>query len=284
MNYRHQFLSVLLAAVGCSSVALGGGSAYWVELDNSVQPITGSPTGLDDGAYDGTVYRTFDLYVELPPAWDTGDPADNLVTAIYFGIIGPNAGLAYDGAVFQSELGSDRVARNEQVFGFIEQLYFDIAIAIEDAELPQVAVSWGPELFKGSWNPGIDPGPVAPAADGTCFIMRVTISADATVLGGECLVIDRRLEPPCDHPLCDPIPDPSLYVHTIPNAFQELECLGDINWDGVIDTADLGRLIRSFGEGWGDEAFNPRADFTRDGVVDTADLGRLIARFGQTCE
>jgi len=54
-------------------------------------------------------------------------------------------------------------------------------------------------------------------------------------------------------------------------------CDADINNDGVIDTADLGSLIGSFGGGAGP------ADINGDGVVDTADLGVLIANFGLDC-
>lgn len=49
---------------------------------------------------------------------------------------------------------------------------------------------------------------------------------------------------------------------------------GDINGDGVVDTADLGILIGAFGTMGGP------ADLNNDGVVDTADLGILISNFG----
>ena len=57
-----------------------------------------------------------------------------------------------------------------------------------------------------------------------------------------------------------------------------LECVsglvGDLNNDGVVDTADLGILIGAFGTA------DPIADINGDGIVDTADLGILIAAFG----
>ncbi len=52
---------------------------------------------------------------------------------------------------------------------------------------------------------------------------------------------------------------------------------GDINADCVVDTADLGGLIGTFG------GPGPFGDINGDGVVDTADLGALIGNFGQTC-
>ena len=49
---------------------------------------------------------------------------------------------------------------------------------------------------------------------------------------------------------------------------------GDINLDGVVDTADLGLLIGNFGTS------NDTGDINGDGLVDTADLGLLIGNFG----
>lgn len=57
----------------------------------------------------------------------------------------------------------------------------------------------------------------------------------------------------------------------------QIDCLGDINLDGVIDTADLGFLIAAFG------GASPASDLNEDGIVDTADLGLLIALFGSSC-
>jgi hypothetical protein len=55
------------------------------------------------------------------------------------------------------------------------------------------------------------------------------------------------------------------------------ECVGDLNGDGLRDTADLGVLISEFG------LASPKADLNGDGIVDTADLGQLIGVFGQGC-
>jgi hypothetical protein len=54
-------------------------------------------------------------------------------------------------------------------------------------------------------------------------------------------------------------------------------CLADITNDGVVNTADLGGLIGSFGSTSG------IADINGDGIVDTADLGILLGEFGRTC-
>jgi len=52
-------------------------------------------------------------------------------------------------------------------------------------------------------------------------------------------------------------------------------CPQDLNGDGVVDTADLGILLGSFG-------MSGIGDLNLDGVIDTADLGLLIAGFSAT--
>jgi len=51
--------------------------------------------------------------------------------------------------------------------------------------------------------------------------------------------------------------------------------IADLNSDGVVNTADLGILISSFGTP------GPDGDLNGDDIVDTADLGALIAAFAQ---
>jgi len=54
-------------------------------------------------------------------------------------------------------------------------------------------------------------------------------------------------------------------------------CPADLNFDGEINTADLGILIAAFGTS------NPAGDANNDGIVDTADLGMVIAVFDSNC-
>ena len=54
-------------------------------------------------------------------------------------------------------------------------------------------------------------------------------------------------------------------------------CPADLNFDGVVDTADLGLLVGQFGSD------NEQGDINDDDVVDTADLGLLISEFGSGC-
>ena len=56
------------------------------------------------------------------------------------------------------------------------------------------------------------------------------------------------------------------------------ECPADLNDDGVVDTADLGGLLGSFGNtGTPGTVYG---DLNDDGVVDTADMGILLGSFG----
>ena len=280
---RHRLILPSLAAACFAALAPGDGTAIWVELDNSVNPGNGNPTGLDDGSFDGTVYRSFALYVVLPPAWDGSGVEGNCVGAMDFGIVVSNSGLSTDGVFFQAPdpFNSDSVVVNEAAASEQNQVFFDTAVALGTKAITVTswpvadAIVWDEAGVTGAWWPNPAANCVRPDANGAVFVARITVDGAASYLGGQCFVSDYR---------CYECFDPAVYIHTIPNAFLELECLGDINWDGVVDTADLGRLIASFGARWGDADFNPRADFTRDGVVDTADLGRLIQHFGQVCE
>ncbi|MCB9837791.1 MAG: hypothetical protein H6813_00490 [Phycisphaeraceae bacterium] len=57
----------------------------------------------------------------------------------------------------------------------------------------------------------------------------------------------------------------------------EKRLVQDLNGDGIVDSADLGMLIRLF------NTSTPGADFNNDGIVNSADLGSLISVFGQVC-
>ena len=54
----------------------------------------------------------------------------------------------------------------------------------------------------------------------------------------------------------------------------ELDCPGDLDFDGRIDSADIGLML---GE-WG--ASRSIADLDRNGTVDSGDLGLLLGAFG----
>lgn len=54
-------------------------------------------------------------------------------------------------------------------------------------------------------------------------------------------------------------------------------CPGDLNFDGNVDSADLGTVLGDFGSTGGP------SDFNEDGYVDSSDLGFLLANVGP-CE
>ncbi len=58
-------------------------------------------------------------------------------------------------------------------------------------------------------------------------------------------------------------------------------CVGDMNGDDVVNTADLGLLLAVFGQM--NPPAVPLADINGDGVVNTADLGLFLNEFGTDC-
>ena len=68
-----------------------------------------------------------------------------------------------------------------------------------------------------------------------------------------------------------------FFVDDVSITLPGVACMGDLNGDGVIDTADLGILLSLFGTN------NAIGDLNDDGGVDTADLGILLSLFGTGC-
>lgn len=68
--------------------------------------------------------------------------------------------------------------------------------------------------------------------------------------------------------------DPTNYVAISP------PCYGDLNADGVVNTADLTLLLVQFGNS---VAPGTPADINADGVVNTQDLTLLLVNFGRSC-
>jgi hypothetical protein len=56
-------------------------------------------------------------------------------------------------------------------------------------------------------------------------------------------------------------------------------CLGDLDFNGVVDIADLAQLLGNFGAGG---ASYSQGDLTGDGIVDIADLSLLLSEFGSS--
>lgn len=58
---------------------------------------------------------------------------------------------------------------------------------------------------------------------------------------------------------------------------------GDLTMDGLVDQADLGVFLTSYGSCQGQAGWLPAADFDGDGCVDQNDLGVLLAEYGSAC-
>ena len=66
-------------------------------------------------------------------------------------------------------------------------------------------------------------------------------------------------------------------VTVIDKAFHKM---GDVNWDGVIDSTDLELLKAAFGSTPGAPNWNPDCDLNEDGKVDITDIVIAARNFG----
>lgn len=73
-----------------------------------------------------------------------------------------------------------------------------------------------------------------------------------------------------------PFSPPSSITFNFRLRLVEPDCLGDLNGDGQLNSADLGLLIAL----WGTDGSPQGADLNGDGNVDSADLGLLVAFWG----
>lgn len=60
-------------------------------------------------------------------------------------------------------------------------------------------------------------------------------------------------------------------------------CVGDLNADGAVNTADLTIFLGRFGNAATPGSPEAAADFNADGTVNTADLTVFLGRFGSFC-
>ncbi len=60
-------------------------------------------------------------------------------------------------------------------------------------------------------------------------------------------------------------------------------CPGDLDGDGVVNIADLTRLLESYGLDSADAQYFEDADFNRDDAIDLFDLSTLLTYFGTSC-
>jgi len=57
---------------------------------------------------------------------------------------------------------------------------------------------------------------------------------------------------------------------------------GDANQDGIINISDFGILAVAFMKSYGEDGYDPQADFDRNGIVNISDFGLLAVNFMQT--
>ena len=74
----------------------------------------------------------------------------------------------------------------------------------------------------------------------------------------------------------------SSYLDWLDPFLQYLDPIpGDINWDGVVNDADLTIFLPTWGGVMGEPGYSAGSDINRDGVIGQKDLGLLLANFGQ---
>jgi hypothetical protein len=77
--------------------------------------------------------------------------------------------------------------------------------------------------------------------------------------------------------VCNNLPRPNVAGRWIDLGGNTVcDCVGDLNVDGVVNGADLGLMLSS----WGPCGSNCSADLNGDGVVAGADLGLLLSAWG----
>jgi hypothetical protein len=80
----------------------------------------------------------------------------------------------------------------------------------------------------------------------------------------------------------------NLYYHSIVGNLSQIidgtcSCQGDTDESGVVDLADLSRVLSSYGLCINDPGFDSAADLNADACVDLVDLSLLLSRFGTSC-
>lgn len=63
----------------------------------------------------------------------------------------------------------------------------------------------------------------------------------------------------------------------------QVQVLGDVNFDGVVNQGDLAALLAAFRECRGSPSYNVYADFDDSGCVDQSDLALLLSAYGNRC-
>jgi len=142
-------------------------------------------------------------------------------------------------------------------------------------------------------NPSFKPAPgTSVAAHGVNFVPNATVQlfADDTLIATASTLSDGSFSTTFTMPVGTspdsiditamsfgaPFTD-GQHVESDAVLYQDIGLAGDVNKDGVINTADLVLIQASIGSKLGDPNFNPQADLNRDGRIDISDL-QIAAR------
>lgn len=135
--------------------------------------------------------------------------------------------------------------------------------------------------------PGVN---VAPAGTGAPGLFLFNATGETTTL----LSVDRATVPPGDpgepnwsHAGVGQFRFRAVITGSVGAAFATadttFQLVSDLNFDGVVGTADLTVFLGRFGQPAPLGSDAARADFNADAIVDTADLAFFLGRFGSVC-
>ncbi len=191
-----------------------------------------------------------------------------------------------DANVTFAPIKGPKEASNYQIIQVIEGGYYEFAVwNIDPAKnlserFIQLLTAPGEPTYP-EWRPGM---PWDPQAQG--FLdetdARILLSASMDRFGAPIVTEPYFPDVPLDiipfevPPISDEDDTTDPLEETIdidPDA--EPACVGDLNDDGLINSADLGLLLGSWGN-----AGDPAADLNDDAVVDSADLGLMLGLWG----
>ena len=197
--------AAIFAAAGVANAGISAAnfSLGWTEIDNSVSPVTGTSPQTDlQAPFDPANFRTFRLFL-----YGDASVQGQRIDAVNFGNFSQNYGMVpyalfTDGsAVYNHPSGGN--VRSTALEGFLTAVYFDTYAAFGNTAPGAIGFAGGVD-FSGNTDYGTGSGYKAMGgawfgapgvgeilgADGI-MLLQVTVSADATFLGGDPLGLSR---------------------------------------------------------------------------------------------
>jgi len=173
--------ALALVAAGGLIVSSASGAVLghrWSEIDNSTD-VNGNPTGLDDGVFNGTIWRTFDLFLEID------DPVITLDSGVT-PAVDPNDGLGVNGGTefFQFfVLGSpNNFPPASPAINNFPLVEFDSYVGFGDLAASEIftagSFTFDTTSLVATWAPLPGLGAIGPDENGELFVGRFTVSSD----------------------------------------------------------------------------------------------------------